>query len=430
MARVIVRCERCDTRFKLDESRLPARGARVRCSRCKHAFFVQPPGADPEAVVHGLAEEAAHEKTRPPEAAWDLDDAGLTGGLGARRSAAIRKTEPDPGRTQRGRDAVQRSSSAATPEEEEDGEWTFEDEVPGFAGGAGSLDMPDSGAAGPPFESDPNESSFAGLGDPESWDLRETPPPMAPAPAPAPAPTLAAAPPVASAPPASPAQSGPQPARAATAAPGPELRREMPTPVAAAEQTARAVLATQEDLAGRAGWAAVGLLSLAIGLGALRAPVRAEALPPTPIEGLELSALHGRWIENALAGPILVVSGEFRNAGAAPRAVGSVLVASLLSADGAPLEDAEATAGPSLAPERLREEAPDLLRAELENGAVGLAADELPPGQSVAFDAVFARAPAAAARFDLGTRPLGAAARSASPAPREPSAEPPSPKAP
>jgi predicted Zn finger-like uncharacterized protein len=47
---MIVVCEKCQTRFKLDRARLPARGAKVRCSRCRHRFHVkpEPPGGDPE----------------------------------------------------------------------------------------------------------------------------------------------------------------------------------------------------------------------------------------------------------------------------------------------------------------------------------------------------------------------------------------------
>jgi predicted Zn finger-like uncharacterized protein len=35
------------TKFNLDESKLPAKGAKVRCSRCQHVFFVTPPTEPP-----------------------------------------------------------------------------------------------------------------------------------------------------------------------------------------------------------------------------------------------------------------------------------------------------------------------------------------------------------------------------------------------
>jgi len=43
---VIVTCEACDTRFQLDDERIPSEGVRVRCSCCRHGFFVSPVAGD------------------------------------------------------------------------------------------------------------------------------------------------------------------------------------------------------------------------------------------------------------------------------------------------------------------------------------------------------------------------------------------------
>ncbi|MBW2233204.1 MAG: zinc-ribbon domain-containing protein, partial [Deltaproteobacteria bacterium] len=40
---MIVTCTNCDTSFQLDDARVPNQGIRVRCSRCKEAFFLQHP---------------------------------------------------------------------------------------------------------------------------------------------------------------------------------------------------------------------------------------------------------------------------------------------------------------------------------------------------------------------------------------------------
>lgn len=40
---MIVTCTSCMTKFSLDESKIPAKGAKVRCSKCQHVFFVTPP---------------------------------------------------------------------------------------------------------------------------------------------------------------------------------------------------------------------------------------------------------------------------------------------------------------------------------------------------------------------------------------------------
>src|SRR5204863_9299054 len=62
---VIVTCERCETEFQLDDTRVPESGARVRCSRCKHAFFVIPPAASREAMIERAAGDALEGDTIP-----------------------------------------------------------------------------------------------------------------------------------------------------------------------------------------------------------------------------------------------------------------------------------------------------------------------------------------------------------------------------
>jgi predicted Zn finger-like uncharacterized protein len=56
-----ITCENCQTRFVLDEARIPPQGARVRCSRCQHRFQVKPPPAQPspEEIVERAVENSA-----------------------------------------------------------------------------------------------------------------------------------------------------------------------------------------------------------------------------------------------------------------------------------------------------------------------------------------------------------------------------------
>jgi len=55
---VIVTCESCETQFQLDDAKVPEGGIRVRCSRCKHAFFVESPRAPDQDRAEVLAREA------------------------------------------------------------------------------------------------------------------------------------------------------------------------------------------------------------------------------------------------------------------------------------------------------------------------------------------------------------------------------------
>ncbi len=56
-----ITCEKCSTRFVLDEARIPAQGARVRCSRCQHRFHVKPPPApvSPDEIAEKAVEHSA-----------------------------------------------------------------------------------------------------------------------------------------------------------------------------------------------------------------------------------------------------------------------------------------------------------------------------------------------------------------------------------
>lgn len=58
---MIVACEQCESRFRLDDSLLGDEGSKVRCSRCGHVFLVRPPREEPQEPETVPAEEAAGE---------------------------------------------------------------------------------------------------------------------------------------------------------------------------------------------------------------------------------------------------------------------------------------------------------------------------------------------------------------------------------
>jgi len=70
---MIIQCEKCRTRFKLDDSRVTAAGIRVRCSRCSHTFVVtrEAPEDEPDfdTILHRIGspdrEEREEETTSP-----------------------------------------------------------------------------------------------------------------------------------------------------------------------------------------------------------------------------------------------------------------------------------------------------------------------------------------------------------------------------
>lgn len=399
---MIVRCERCETRFKLDESRIPARGARVRCSRCKHAFFVTPPGAAPADVVHAVAAAAARapaDAKRPPEPSWDLEE-----GPGA--TVARRPDAP----------AAARAPAAGDADEEQN-DWRFEDEVPGLDPGASHAGLDPLGGAPAPAlgaEADPDESSFADLGDPETWDLlaSETPPAIE---------GPAAPPPVVEAP--APAEVVPDAIEAAAAgetlvepsAPplrphaAPAFRRSTVAPPAVVVPRTLPPARRHPSAATTAGWTGVVVLAAAIAWGAFRPPAPASgplAASVAPVAGFEVSQARARIVENAAVGPILVVSGRLRNPGPAPRALGGPLAVRLLASGGAALAGGSAPAGAALPEASIREQPPERLLAAQAAAAAGFVAAPVAAGAELAFAAIFAPAPHDAQGFTLA--PAGA----------------------
>jgi predicted Zn finger-like uncharacterized protein len=64
---MIVTCASCLTKFNLEDSQIPAKGAKVRCSRCKHVFYVVLPPETKEEVIENFESFAKyHEELMEP----------------------------------------------------------------------------------------------------------------------------------------------------------------------------------------------------------------------------------------------------------------------------------------------------------------------------------------------------------------------------
>lgn len=109
---MIVVCGNCDTRFQLDDERVPESGIRVRCSRCKEAFFLQHPSASQSQAVDAVVEDAVHGGGAP----GTTQD--LTGPSPAAEPAIAAPAE-----------AVADAPPGATDEaEDEESDWEFNDD--------------------------------------------------------------------------------------------------------------------------------------------------------------------------------------------------------------------------------------------------------------------------------------------------------------
>ena len=122
---LIVTCDECTTSFELDESRIPASGARVRCSRCKHAFFLPNPSASQTEAVHDVAQEAAANPDFAGLAASDDLNESAWDGLGGEtpsitQSMPVAPPEPEP---------IPDPEAALDADFDDDEDWQFSEEI-------------------------------------------------------------------------------------------------------------------------------------------------------------------------------------------------------------------------------------------------------------------------------------------------------------
>jgi hypothetical protein len=268
-------------------------------------------------------------------------------------------------------------------------------------------------ASEPGAAADAEDGSLADLGSPEEWDLLG--PDVEPAAASEAAPSFDAEPESE----AELADAGEATGSSQEAEPEPaaEAEAEDATEAESAASVSHGILPEAEvaelrldvgppSLAARAtqtvAWAAVAGLLLAVAWASLRAPAP-QPMPLTVADlgVLQATELHAGLIENAVAGPLLVVSGQVRNPQAGPRLPEGALRVRLVDGSGAALAGAEAWLAPAPEAAALREHAPqDLLRAQA-LGAEALAQMPLAPGESMPVAAVFTAIPVEARGFRL-----------------------------
>jgi predicted Zn finger-like uncharacterized protein len=74
---MIISCEKCHTRFKLNESRIKPSGTRLRCSKCQHTFELKPP-LPPAQDPANTQTAAAADSPTDPRAQADASFPGLS----------------------------------------------------------------------------------------------------------------------------------------------------------------------------------------------------------------------------------------------------------------------------------------------------------------------------------------------------------------
>jgi predicted Zn finger-like uncharacterized protein len=447
---VIVTCERCATQFQLDDSRVPARGVRVRCSRCKAAFRVVPPGQRAADEIAELSRRAREDSQEEITQDLDGDSRSRSGSRRAEGASAKAAAAAAHGSTGSGLDT-------------EESDWKFNEDVsaereapirsreepkpepPPVRRGAEADDW-FRGGGDSPLELDdrPWNADAAEAAEPEPQRAAERAPEREPEPEPASMeeaePSLdrfvepeepVAAPAAASEPTdefdAMPSFGDPEPAAHEQKA-APSSSDELSSDgwdemfegaaEAAASEAAEAPAAERKPSRRRrslpsfggvgahvarwighgahaAGWlATIGLFGAGLYSG-IRAQVPAPSVAAVEqVGGFELVAIQGRFVENAVGGRLYVVSSRVRNPGQSIEMLQGLEV-ELLDASGQPVGSQRVALRPPIQRVILRESPVSELAAQ--------PAQVLPlgPGEERLVEGVFTALPADAASFRI-----------------------------
>lgn len=415
---MIVTCEKCSTRFELDDAKVPKQGIRVRCSQCKHAFLIEPPELSTSDRVHRAAEEALSGSAPSiPEPSQDLPDSEAadpnqdaaeepewTFNHDFGEIADASRPAVDPGAV--AQSAVDDMLGASSSDTDARGELA---EDPGEA--ANLADDP----SVPDLVDGPGEA--VNLADdpsiPDLVDHASLPRDFSDLGTESPPPDLAeesigeAAPATASE-----FESG---ADQDPQTPGVAIGSIFSIASADESKVDASLTSAPVDVASRASTASIWLGRIAHGVGWMvtlvlvaatfhgalgaRTVVSASGALSPVVAGMVMESVTGRWIENKAAGPIFVVSGTLRRTDPGP---GSPrLAVRLFDAEGQALENAATPIAPLLARRSLRESDPRGLARYQQEGARQLAQTVLATGERRAFQALFLEVPAAAVEFRL-----------------------------
>lgn len=434
---MIVQCENCETRFQLDDERVPITGIRVRCSRCKEAFFLPHPDASESAAVDAIAADAIEQATGAPPPATDLAGTSLDDLEKFDAASVLDEDEEDwefnheppppedgsaaegpavapaggaPSGLELDGDGPEAESSAFGSVEDfgsladGEGDLDFGSEEPGRAAepigvaepappasalesdiaevidSLDGLRVDDSEPAAPASETATASAapSQADVGEPEDWDLLGG--------------DLDAA---------FSADTGPTHMASAEAAPKSASPRRAER-AAAVPRTAGGAPRLAERAGAAIGWLAFAALFVAAVVSGVRgSSPQAPANVAYPVGELRAVDVATSWLAVGGGETLLVVRGRLENPTSSESVVGARVAVDLLDATGRPIEAAPALAGPPIDDAEIRTLSPGARSARLADAAAALSHERIGPGDGVGFAAYFAGIPAAARRVSV-----------------------------
>ncbi|WP_319582496.1 DUF3426 domain-containing protein [uncultured Pseudodesulfovibrio sp.] len=175
---MIVTCPNCETSYNLPDEKVPATGAKVKCSKCAHVFKVDPPQASPEEEFEALLEDDASGAGEKFDETFDDVAAGAAEAAAMAEEAA--QGEPEPPASDPADEVVEEMSGAddlfddaEEPEAEDAAPAKAEEEEDDLFAGMGDDDEESDDLFADEDGGGESDDLFAEAGDEDDGDLFE-----------------------------------------------------------------------------------------------------------------------------------------------------------------------------------------------------------------------------------------------------------------
>lgn len=117
---MIIQCEQCQTKFRLDDAKIKGRGVKVRCSKCRHVFLVEREEPRPETAFDELLEQygeaAGGVQAEASGSSSSVDASIVSGGYAERAGSGLAPEKVEQGGREVGDDIPLPQSLASAAE--------------------------------------------------------------------------------------------------------------------------------------------------------------------------------------------------------------------------------------------------------------------------------------------------------------------------
>jgi predicted Zn finger-like uncharacterized protein len=144
---MIIACPNCKTKYNLPDSKIPAGGAKVKCSKCAHVFKAAPPRTEPEDQALDLLENPA---AKAPQGSSQAFEEAFDEAVGQAKPAP----KPAPKPTPRPKPAPEPEPEPEPEEEAQAEEESFGEQAPAEDEAPAEEEIPDEEDEGPGLDMD------------------------------------------------------------------------------------------------------------------------------------------------------------------------------------------------------------------------------------------------------------------------------------